>query len=143
MGHTARRAIVIALAATLTASGCTPLADSDRMPTGVAPDSVTSPDTQSPEPSPLTVSTVAPDGELELLVTGLRTPWSIVPLPTGSTLISERDTARVLELTPDGEVRIVGTVTGVVPGGEGGAPGHGRARHGHGLSLRLLHVSVR
>jgi glucose/arabinose dehydrogenase len=66
---------------------------------------------------------VSPTGELEVLVTGLRTPWSIAPLPTGSTLMSERDTGRVLELTPDGDVRVVATVPGVVPGGEGGLLG--------------------
>jgi glucose/arabinose dehydrogenase len=79
--------------------------------------------TPAPDPSGEELGTVAPNGELELLVTGLRTPWSIAPLPTGSTLISERDTARVIELMPNGETRVVGTVAGVVPGGEGGLLG--------------------
>ncbi len=66
---------------------------------------------------------IAPTGELEALVTGLRAPWSIVPLPTGSVFLSERDTARILELSPQGALSVVGTVPGVVPGGEGGLLG--------------------
>lgn len=67
--------------------------------------------------------TLAPSGALRDAATGLTTPWSAVPLPTGSTLLSERDTGRVLEVTPEGALRTVGTVAGVVPGGEGGLLG--------------------
>ncbi len=77
----------------------------------------------SEQPSERPIVPLRPTGEPEALVTGLAAPWSIVPLPTGSILISERDTARVLELTPDGELRVVGRVAGVVPGGEGGLLG--------------------
>lgn len=64
-----------------------------------------------------------PTGETTALASELTAPWSIVPLPTGSTLVSERDTARVLEVTASGQLRVVGTVAGVVPGGEGGLLG--------------------
>ncbi len=64
-----------------------------------------------------------PAGEPDSVISGLSAPWSVVPLPVGSTLVSERDTARVLEHTPGGDVRVVGTVPGVVPGGEGGLLG--------------------
>ncbi|HSO01788.1 MAG TPA: PQQ-dependent sugar dehydrogenase, partial [Gaiellaceae bacterium] len=77
----------------------------------------------TPSVSDAPIVPLVPTGALEPLVTGLSAPWSIVPLPTGSILLSERDSARVLELTADGALRIVGTVEGVVPGGEGGLLG--------------------
>ncbi len=70
----------------------------------------------SPTPSP------APAGTAEI-VTGLAAPWSVVRLESGSTLVSERDTATIKELTADGDVREVGVVEGAVPGGEGGLLG--------------------
>jgi len=57
------------------------------------------------------------------VVTGLSAPWSVVPLPDGSALVSERDRARILELTADGDVREVGAVPGAAPLGEGGVLG--------------------
>jgi glucose/arabinose dehydrogenase len=57
------------------------------------------------------------------ITTGLDAPWSMVRLESGSTLISERDSALVKELTSDGAVREVATIDGVVPGGEGGLLG--------------------
>lgn len=110
-----------AIAALLALAAC---AGVERMPvgTGAATAPATEPST-SPIASDAPIVPLAPTGDLSALATGLTTPWSIVPLPTGSTLISERDTARVLELTAEGELRIVGTVAGVVPGGEGGLLG--------------------
>ena len=110
--------IAAALVAALALAGC---AAAKRMPVAVG----------TPEPAPIPTSSasaepvvpLAPTGELDPLVTGLSAPWSIAPLPTGSVLLSERDTARVLELTPEGALRVVGTVAGVVPGGEGGLLG--------------------
>ena len=72
--------------------------------------------TAAPEPS-----TPAP-GSAEI-VTGLAAPWSMVRLESGSTLVSERDSAIVKEVTADGSVRDVATIAGVVPGGEGGLLG--------------------
>jgi glucose/arabinose dehydrogenase len=56
----------------------------------------------------------------------LAVPWGIAFLPDGSALVSERDTARVLRISP-GRVREVGTVSGVLSrvaeSGEGGLLG--------------------
>jgi glucose/arabinose dehydrogenase len=60
------------------------------------------------------------------LASALVAPWSVVPLDGGGALISERGDGTVLELTPDGEVRAVGAIPGVVSGGESGL---------HGLAL--------
>ncbi|MFM2352965.1 MAG: hypothetical protein RLZZ608_371 [Actinomycetota bacterium] len=111
-----RRSTVLVLALTVALAGC------------AAPDvvvEVTDLPTSNPVPdtteSP--VVPLAPTGETVTLAESMTTPWSVIPLATGSMLISERDTARVFEVTADGERRLVGTVPGVVPGGEGGLLG--------------------
>ena len=82
-----------------------------------------------PHPSPsetvpnLEQGPVSPAGDPTELVTGLTTPWSVVRLTSGSALISERDTGRILEYTVTGTVREAGSVTGVAHGGEGGLLG--------------------
>ncbi len=56
------------------------------------------------------------------LVTGLRVPWSVVPLADGKALISERDSAKVW-LLDGGVTRVAGTVEQVLADGEGGLLG--------------------
>lgn len=60
--------------------------------------------------------------ELKGRIGGLQIPWSTVFLPDGTAVISERDTAQ-LKAVSDGRVSTIGTVPGVVPGGEGGLMG--------------------
>ncbi|MBF0672669.1 MAG: PQQ-dependent sugar dehydrogenase [Salinibacterium sp.] len=88
----------------------------------------------SADPTPLE-GPVAPTGAATVLAQGLNAPWSVVRLdegtmPGGSALISERDTAKVRELTAEGELRDAGTVPGVSPGGEGGLLGLATLRQG-------------
>ena len=89
---------------------------------------------ETPSHSPLTPDAGADErryslaGDPQPLITGLRTPWSIVALPAGinevgSLLVSERDTGRVLERTNSGELRLVGTISSTAPFGEGGLLG--------------------
>jgi glucose/arabinose dehydrogenase len=54
---------------------------------------------------------------------GLDVPWGLAFLPGGDALISERDTGRVLRLTPGGEPREIRVVEGVNADGEGGLLG--------------------
>ncbi|WP_394216214.1 PQQ-dependent sugar dehydrogenase [Brachybacterium vulturis] len=70
-----------------------------------------------PEPG-----TEAPPAGTATLTSGLQAPWSIA-FHGETALLSERDTARVLELTADGATREVGVIEGVTPGGEGGLLG--------------------
>jgi len=83
----------------------------------------------APVPTPTAVATAAPGppalpvGTPTVVAQGLTSPWSVARLASGSTLISERDTATVRELAADGSLRVVGEVDGVVPGGEGGLLG--------------------
>src|SRR5215468_1713948 len=62
-------------------------------------------------------------GKPSVLVSGLAVPWAIAFLPGGDALVTERDSARLLRVTPQGGVSTVGTVPGAEPYGEGGLLG--------------------
>jgi glucose/arabinose dehydrogenase len=64
-----------------------------------------------------------PSGGVEVIAEGLQAPWSILRLPGGGVLVSERDTTNIVEVLGDGSLRVAATVPGVVPGGEGGLMG--------------------
>ncbi|ERG63125.1 hypothetical protein L332_01480 [Agrococcus pavilionensis RW1] len=91
-----------------------PAASTDPAPSG----SPGSPDA-SASPSPRTGTLESP----ETLATELESPWSIALLPGGGALVSERDTARVVEVLPGGGTAAVAAIDGVVPRGEGGLLG--------------------
>lgn len=59
------------------------------------------------------------------IATGLTSPWGLAFLPDGSALVSERDTALIKRIPPQGAGRVttVGRVAGVRPAGEGGLLG--------------------
>jgi len=61
-------------------------------------------------------------GAASVVATDLEAPWSIAFL--GETpLLSERDSARILELAADGSTRVVAEIAGVEPNGEAGLLG--------------------
>ena len=84
-------------------------------------------------PSPAGIAS-ARVGQPSVLVGGLAVPWAIAFLPGGDALVTERDSARLLRVTPRGAVSTVGTVPGAEPYGEGGllgvavSPSFGRDR---------------
>ena len=108
--------LVLAL---LAASGCT------SRPQGGAP----SPQAPTLGPSPAADADTwwRAGSATGTLASGLDAPWSAVPLTDGGALISQRGDGTVLELTADGDLRLAGTIPGVVSGGESGL---------HGLALR-------
>jgi glucose/arabinose dehydrogenase len=59
----------------------------------------------------------------ETVASGLTAPWGVAFLPDGSALVTERDSARLLQLRAGQGVQVLGTIPGVVPGGEGGLLG--------------------
>ncbi|MEU6718758.1 PQQ-dependent sugar dehydrogenase [Nonomuraea sp. NPDC046802] len=59
----------------------------------------------------------------EELARGIDVPWGLTFLPGGDALIAERDTGRILRLTPGSQPRQVADVPGVAEGGEGGLLG--------------------
>jgi glucose/arabinose dehydrogenase len=128
------RATAVAVAAILTASGCSTApegepapvpsstADIHHSPTPRASDAP-APSTGDAAAAVSAAGPVQPTGETRVIATGLNLPWSMVRLDTGATLVSERDTAVIKEVSDSGAVRDVGSVAGVVPGGEGGLLG--------------------
>jgi glucose/arabinose dehydrogenase len=58
-----------------------------------------------------------------VVATGLQIPWGLTFLPDGSALVSERNTARVLQIRPGQAPQQVATINGVSAGGEGGLLG--------------------
>ncbi len=84
----------------------------------------TGPSATATPPVAATTAQVVLDGPTEDVATGLEAPWSVVRTGSdGDALISERDSARILELADDGSTRVVGNVAGVRHGGEGGLLG--------------------
>ncbi|MFK3679075.1 PQQ-dependent sugar dehydrogenase [Microbacterium sp. NPDC090218] len=78
-----------------------------------------------PVPAPSTIppgSGAASPGEAAVIVEDLAAPWSIA-FHDGTALISERDRARIVEVSDEGDVREVGVIDGVEPRGEGGLLG--------------------
>ena len=92
-------------------------------PTGSIPPSVTREATSTPPVTDPVDGFWRVDGAPATLASGLRTPWSVVPLQDGGALISQRDDGAILELAADGGLRVAGTVPGVVSGGESGLHG--------------------
>jgi glucose/arabinose dehydrogenase len=60
---------------------------------------------------------------VETVATGLVAPWGLAFLPDGSAVVTERDTAKVLQIAPDHVVTEIGTIGDAVPQGEGGLLG--------------------
>ncbi|BDZ42013.1 oxidoreductase [Paraoerskovia sediminicola] len=91
-----------------------------------------SPAPESADPDPTSTSASAtvtpteteppPDPGPRVVTTGLEAPWSVA-FVGGTPLVSERDSARILELSDDGAAREVGVVAGVQTAGEGGLLG--------------------
>ncbi|GAA2144545.1 PQQ-dependent sugar dehydrogenase [Actinomadura napierensis] len=83
-------------------------------------------------PPPLPSGGTAAPGTPRVLATGLKIPWAMAFLPNGDAIVTERDSARLLRVTPSGGVTPIGTVPGVSPAGEGGllgvavSPGYAR-----------------
>jgi glucose/arabinose dehydrogenase len=57
------------------------------------------------------------------VATGLAVPWGVAFLPDGAALVTERDSTKVLEVSPDGAVRTVGRLQAAQPEGEAGLLG--------------------
>lgn len=106
-----RRAAQLIAGSILVALALTSCAPDDPAPGGTAPDA---PADSQEHPGI--------DRTPTIIANGLDAPWSIA-FDGLAPLISERDTARVITLEPDGTILEVGVIPGVAPGGEGGLLG--------------------
>jgi glucose/arabinose dehydrogenase len=86
--------------------------------TSTAAPSDTPSDDQSPSPRGLPKL-----GEPRDVATELAVPWGVAFMPDGDALVSERTTADIVRVTPEGSVTTVGTVPGVTADNEGGLLG--------------------
>ena len=94
--------------------------------TPAASPSATATPTPSEPAEPQPSSTAAADARPRVqgvVARNLDAPWGLAFLPGGGALVTERDNARIVRVTPGGDVRRVGTVDGVEPQGEGGLLG--------------------
>ena len=101
-------ALALLLAPLLVLTGCT--------------GSPSSPGTAATPRTSLSQGTTAVPEVTQKLNVGLELPWSVVFLPDGTALVSERDSGRIKSIR-NGQATTVGTVPGVDPGGEGGLLG--------------------
>ena len=74
------------------------------------------------EPSPEESAPASSLGTVDVVTDGLDAPWSLA-FHGETPLLSERDTARVLELDDDGNARELGVIDAAAPMGEGGLLG--------------------
>jgi glucose/arabinose dehydrogenase len=122
MSHRARRGFwTLLLAGSMTLSGCTAGTNSAGQDGGGGEEGTAS--TPPPLPSTSAQTGRARPGEPQPVATGLAVPWAIAFLPGGDALVTERDSARLLRVTPFGQVRAIGRVPGVEALGEGGLLG--------------------
>lgn len=121
----AMRTLPVLCALALALTSCT---GSPSGPGGTStPAGTPAPQTTTPlatsDPQSTTRATVPRGVQVEAkLDVGLQLPWSVVFLPDGTAVVSERDSAAVKAIR-DGRATQIGQVAGVVPGGEGGLLG--------------------
>jgi glucose/arabinose dehydrogenase len=128
----ARRTTVALVVAAALVSGCgeDEPSDPDATETPTASDTATRATDRTTEPSN-DPTTEPGGGETEVVDTvasGLAVPWGLDFLPDGRAVVTERDTARVLVITPpagggEGEVVEVGQIPETAPQGEAGLLG--------------------
>lgn len=116
------------LAVGLAAAACGD-GSSGAAPTVVPPTAPAATETSSPAAPPAAAPAVPapaapPDGEPQVLASGLEAPWGIAFLPGGDALVSERDSARVLRVPGTGGPAVeVARLSQTEPAGEGGLLG--------------------
>jgi glucose/arabinose dehydrogenase len=89
---------------------------------GPPSDTTGGPPRLTPPPSPSAEAGTGSSG-LQVLAKDLSVPWGLDFLPNGSALVTERDTHRILRVSPSGRVTTVQTLDVVGGGGEGGLMG--------------------
>ena len=116
-------ALLTALAC-LAAAGCSGEDDAEgSVAAPQSPAAAVTPAATGAAPQPVAAAEPVEPKVAATLTAGLRAPWGLALLPDGSSLISLRDSGEIARLTGDGTRTGVGTVPGVVPGGEGGLLG--------------------
>lgn len=108
----------------LTVAGCSGTASGPSPDTHTAGSSSSATRTESSGSASPASTTTPSVGRLSVseMVSGLTSPWGLVPLPDGSTLVSERDTAKIKRVVGS-QATVVTTIAEAKPTGEGGLLG--------------------
>jgi glucose/arabinose dehydrogenase len=116
------RVAAATLGVALVVAGCS-LGPPDDVERGQSPNLPT-PSVPSESPGPSGSRNPQDDGVgVQVLVKNLQVPWGVAFLPDGNALVTERDTKRILKITPGGRSSPVETITEAFSGGEGGLLG--------------------
>ncbi|MFC9925238.1 PQQ-dependent sugar dehydrogenase [Streptomyces sp. NPDC127190] len=111
---------VLAAAALLLTAGCSSGGGPPLPPIGTTSGSP-APSARAGEPVPPAKGSVT---VLRTVAQGLKTPWGLAVLPDGALLVSSRDDGTITRIDGrTGRKTVLGTVSGVSPGGEGGLLG--------------------
>ncbi|MEE4021593.1 PQQ-dependent sugar dehydrogenase [Gordonia sp. PKS22-38] len=87
-------------------------------------DQTAAPSTPPSSPDPATPAAPATEPTVSGVVAeGLNVPWAIAFLQDGSALVTQRDDATIVRVSPSGDVATVGDVSDAAPRGEGGLQG--------------------
>jgi glucose/arabinose dehydrogenase len=100
---------------TVEINGSTPPASSDASDTS-------EPTTPTPPPSSPT-DKGGPPKVVDTIATGLEAPWGLDFFANGDAIVTERDTRRVLRVTPEGDITELGLIESASPQGEAGLLG--------------------
>ena len=117
-----RPTVAAAVAALVTLAGCTsegstptPSGTATLAPSDPATSTSSTTSTAAPTASASPTSLVVPTGDLPEVATGLDVPWAVAFLPDKTALVTQRDSAEIVQVTPKGVKTVVGTVPGVEP----------------------------
>lgn len=129
-------AVVVALALGLTACGdggnetevsitgtTPPVSDAPSVPVPTPTDASTSAVPSDPPTSSAPATPSGPPEVVSTVVTGLAAPWGLDFFADGDAIVTERDTRRLLRVTPEGEVTELGVVEAARPTGGGAEDG--------------------
>jgi glucose/arabinose dehydrogenase len=108
--------------AVLLVTGCAGAGEGNDDATVSAPVLTTSTGTD-PSSGSSTTSTATQPAETATIATDLDVPWGIAFLPDGSTLVTLRDQAQLLQIRPGQRPLVLTSIPGVQPDGEGGLLG--------------------
>ena len=122
--HLARRSLVLGAAGALGLVGCSGGSETPTpSTTPPSPNTTAGSASATASRTPSSSTGTIPPGSPSDVATDLDVPWSIAFLPSGDALVTLRDRAEVLRITPTGQKSSLGKVAGVDPNGEGGLLG--------------------